>query len=208
MSYCDTISYYIHLYISQWDIFNESHGIEFGKLASNKFDLFCELIVLFNSQDPVTTCWIAEAYEPYSTSLSISNKNTNYDIIHESCLQSNDPEVRRMKRSIVGTISIDDHRCLHDSGWLSHFAVRPDFNFEAAAEALIVHALKHAVDLQMKNVEMTTTECQMQLREVLTKIGFDIRQIYHRRIMGNSSSRVMKSQLGINLNNWTSSKRK
>lgn len=138
----------------------------------------------------------------------MSNKYTNYDIVHESRLKSDDPEVRRMKRSIVGTISFDDHRCLHEAGWLSHFAVLPDFNFEAAAEALIVRALKHAVDLQMENVEMTTTECQMQLREVLTKIGFDIKQIYHRRILGNSNSRIMKSQLGINLDNWTSSKRK
>lgn len=138
----------------------------------------------------------------------MTNKYTNYDIIHESRLQSNDREMHRMKRSIVGTISIDDHRCLHDSGWLSHFAVRPEFNFEAAAEALILRALKHAVDMQMVNVEMTTTECQMQLREVLTKIGFDIKQIYHRRILGNSNSRIMKSQLGINLDNWSSSKRK
>lgn len=38
MLYGDTISYCIHLFICLWNLHNESHGIEFGKLPSNKFD--------------------------------------------------------------------------------------------------------------------------------------------------------------------------
>lgn len=166
------------------------------------------LTKIYFPQDPITTCWIAEAYEPYSLSLSMDSKNTKYDIVHESRLHSDDPELKRMKRTVVGTISIDEHRNLPEAGWLSHFAIRPDFNFDTAAEPLIIRTLKHAVDLQMGNVEMTTTECQMQLREILMKIGFDIKQIYHRRILGNSNSRIMKSQMGIDLETWTRSKNK
>lgn len=135
-------------------------------------------------------------------------KETKYDIVHESRLHSNDPEIKRMKRRIVGTISLDEHRILPESSWLSHFAVRPDVNFDTVAEPLIIRSLKHAIDLRMSSVEMATTECQMQLREILMKIGFDIKQIYHRRIFGNSNSRIMKSQMGIDLTTWARSKNK
>lgn len=138
----------------------------------------------------------------------MDKKFTKYDIVHESRLQSNDPQLNRMKRTLIGTISIDEHRHLPGAAWLNHCAIDTDFNFDTIAEPLIIRTLKHAADVHMDSAEMTTTECQMQLRELLMKIGFEMKQIYHRRILGSANTRIMKSQMGIDLKNWTISKNK
>lgn len=105
-------------------------------------------------------------------------------------------------------ISIDDHRSLPCSGWLNHFAISSKVNFDKISEPLIHRALKHAIELQLSSVEVVTTECQSQLREVLLKIGFQMKQIYHQYILNNSNFRIMKSQMGVDLTNWTKSKNK
>lgn len=163
---------------------------------------------LFQLQDPITTCWVAEAYEPYTVSLNLAENAIDYDIVHESRLHVTDFEVNRMKRTIVATISIDEHRTMPGAGWLSHFASRSKVNVEKVGEAIVHRALKHAIDVKFDSVEMTTTECQSELREILLKIGFDIRQIYHQYILANNNFRIMKSQMGINLTTWKSSKDK
>lgn len=129
----------------------------------------------------------------------MNDNNQNYDILQEGHLNSNEMELKRMRRSLVGTISIDEHRSLPVAGWLSHFAIKPKFHFEKAAEAIINRALKHGMDSNFNTVEMATTECQFQLRELLLKLGFTMKQIYHRQILGSNNFRIMKSQMGIDL---------
>lgn len=110
-----------------------------------------------------------------------------------------------MHRSIIATISIDHHRNLPGSGWLHHFAIKNDNDFDRIVEKLINRALKHAVDLEMSTVEMSTTEYQYQLRELLLKIDFNMKQQY---TFGSNSFRIMKSQMGIDLTGWSLSKNK
>lgn len=110
-----------------------------------------------------------------------------------------------MHRTIIATISIENHRNLPGSGWLHHFAVKDHNDFDRIVEKLICRALKHAVDLEMNTVEMSATEYQFQLRELLLKIGFDMKQQY---IFGSNSFRIMKSQMGIDLSKWSLSKNK
>lgn len=156
----------------------------------------------------MTTCWVAEAYEPFLMALSQDNDSVDYDIFHESRLQSTDFEVNRMKRTIIATISIDEHRSLPGSGWLSHFAIAQKNNSDKVAESLIHRSLKHAIDIGLCSVEMVTTECQSELREILQKIGFDMKQIYHQYILNNNNFRIMKSQMGVDLTTWKNSKDK
>lgn len=140
--------------------------------------------------------------------LSLNKDSLDYDIVHESRIHSTDFEVNQMKRTIIATISIEDHRALPGAGWLSHFAISSKINFDKVAEPLIHRALKHGIDLQWSSVEMVTTECQSQLRELLLKIGFDIKQVYHQYILNNNNFRIMKSQMGVDLTTWTQSKNK
>lgn len=132
----------------------------------------------------------------------------DYDVVDESRLQVADLEVNRMKRSIVATLSLDRHRQLHAAGWLHHFAVESRFDSYHIVERLLQRALKEAADQRYSSVEVTATECQQNLREYLTRTGFEIRQVYYQRILANSDFRIMKSQMGIELDKIKLSKDK
>lgn len=119
-----------------------------------------------------------------------------------------DLEVNRMRRIFVGTIMIDTHRSLPSAGWISHFAISPKHKLDKIAEPLVNRALKYGIDQQMSSVETATTECQCDFRELLLKMDFAIKQVYHRQVLGCNSLRIMKSQMGVNLLNWTASKNK
>lgn len=140
--------------------------------------------------------------------LNLTETAIDYDIVHESRLHVTDFEVNRMKRTIVATVSIDEHRTMPSAGWLSHFAIQSKVNADKVTEALLHRALKHGIDAKFDSVEMATTECQSELRETLLKAGFDIRQVYHQYILANNNFRIMKSQMGINLATWKHTKNK
>lgn len=153
------------------------------------------------ASQPMRNCWVAEAYEPFLLGLS-SKKHQILDVVPESSILPNDVEVNKMRRRIVGTISISPHKSHDNCGWLNRLAVTTTYDFEKVAEPLISRALKHGYDVDMESIEATTTECQSDFREVLLKMGFAMKQIYHKQVMGSNSLRVMKSEMGIDLVTW------
>lgn len=128
--------------------------------------------------------------------------------MHEENFNRDDSELKTMRKSIVGVISIEVHRSLPNAGWISNLAIDPKYKFDKIAEPLIIRALKFAIDIKMYSMETSTTECQFDLRELLLKMGFALKQVYHRQIMGTSSFRIMKSQMGIDLIQSADSKNK
>lgn len=137
-----------------------------------------------------------------------SDVQHDYDVFHEEQIMIDDLEVNRMRRTFVGTIMIDTHRSLPSAGWISHFAISPKQKFEKIAEPLVNRVLKYGIDRQMTTVETATTECQCDCRELLLKMEFTMKQVYHRQVLGCNSLRIMKSQMGVDLLNWTVSKNK
>lgn len=168
---------------------------------------FVELNGISLFQEPAKNCWIAEVYEPPLFEL-YKNGSLDYSLVHEESMDSTELELKSMRKTIVGTISIELHRSLPNAGWISHFAVDPKHKFEQIAEALITRALKFAADIKMSSMETATTECQCDLRELLLKMNFSLKQVYTRQIMGSSSFRIMKSQMGIDLLETADSKNK
>lgn len=132
----------------------------------------------------------------------------DYDIVQEERIFTNDLEINRMRRTVIGTITIDTHKTLPNAGWISHLAIKPKNNFDKIAEPLINRVLKHGVDMKMETIETVTTECQFDLRELLLRLGFAMKQIYNRQVLGSNSLRIMKSQMGIDLMSWTITKNK
>lgn len=153
--------------------------------------------------------WVVELYEPYTLSLQMTPTTVfDYDIVPEERILSNDLEISRMRRTIVGTVSISSHNSLGNCGWISGLAIDPKRNFQKIAEPLVNRILKYGYDMQMYSIETVTTECQMDLRELLLKMGFNMKQIYHRQVLSSNSLRIMKSQMGIDLMTRTASKTK
>lgn len=156
---------------------------------------------------PMRNCWVAEAYEPFLLGLS-AKKQQILDVVPEHSILPNDVEVNKMRRRIVGTISISAHKSHDNCGWINRLAVNTTYDFDKVAEPLISRSLKHGYDMGMESIEATTTECQFDFRELLLKMGFTMKQIYHKQVMGSNSLRVMKSEMGIDLVTWANTKNK
>lgn len=156
---------------------------------------------------PMRTAWVAEAYEPFLMRLGTQQQRA-FDIVQEESLLPSDVEVNRMRRQIVGFVSVGPHKALENSGWLNRLSVHPKYCFDKVAEPLIQRVLKHGLEQNLDSIEATTTECQFDYRELLLKLGFGMKQIYHKQVLGSNSLRVMKSQMGIDLKTWSVSKNK
>lgn len=159
------------------------------------------------ASQPMHTAWVAEAYEPFLLSLT-NHQQRAFNIVQEDSILPNDIEVNRMRRQIVGFVSIGPHKGMDNSGWLNRLSIMSKYSFDKVAEPLIQRVLKHGHDQHLDSIEATTTECQFDNRELLLKMGFGMKQIYHKQVLGSNSLRVMKSQLGIDLRTWSVSKNK
>lgn len=151
--------------------------------------------------------FVAEAIEP---KLQMNTRECEYEVVLDKMASEAvefDPQAVAGRRKIVGTISVRSHESLSNSGWITRFAVDRNYPFYPIAEGLVNKVLHHAVHVRWENIEVTTTECQDEVREVYSKLGFNIRQVYHKQIVG-SSLRVMKSQLGLDMNQYLNTRDK
>jgi predicted GNAT family N-acyltransferase len=160
------------------------------------FSHYNKAIELSMMHSPI--CFVCEVYEPYI--LRLNKKEIEYTEMGEEEAQNN-PEMKKLKKNVIATVSIKNHSSLHDSAWLHRLAVDPDYPFARIARPLIEKAMEHAHKHRMVTCETVSSECHEDLREVLLKIGFMIKQIYHKSIVG-SSLRVMKAQMGIDLEKY------
>lgn len=142
--------------------------------------------------------FVAEVYEPLT--LRMDKKEIEYCTMTEEEVNA-DHEVKKLRPKIIGTVSIKNHHSLHESAWLYRLAVDPEYPYNRVAKPLIEAALKHAHDNKMYTCETVSMECHEDFRELLLKIGFLIKQIYHKSIVG-SSLRVMKAQMGIDIEKY------
>ncbi|XP_037024709.1 uncharacterized protein LOC119066382 [Bradysia coprophila] len=154
---------------------------------------------------PVEQTWVAESYEPLF--LRQEKEQMDYVVVNEDMLLTRYPNAKSLRRNLVGTIGLTTHRFLDNCGWINRMAVNPKYSFHKVGEPLVTCLLEFCVNKGIYTVESTSTECQYTKRELLLKMGFTMKQIYHKQIIG-SSVQYMKSQLGINLEDWIQSKRK
>lgn len=146
-------------------------------------------------KDSSKLCWVAELYEPYT--LRTSSKDIEYAFFNEKDVVENE-DLNKMIKKIIGTISVKNHKSLVNSSWLFRLAVHPNYPFRTIAFKLIDAALLHAYENDLYTCETSTTECEDDSRDAYIKVGFNIKQVYHKQMF----FKVMKAQLGINLNNW------
>lgn len=139
-----------------------------------------------NMHSPI--CFVVECYEPYI--MRLDKKEIEYTEMTQDEIKINQ-DIKKMKRKIIGTVSIRNHNSLHESAWLYRLAVDPQYPYSRIAKPLIESALKHAFTHHMFTCETVSAECHEDYRELLLKVGFMIKQIYHKSIIG-SSLRVMK----------------
>jgi N-acetylglutamate synthase-like GNAT family acetyltransferase len=122
--------------------------------------------------------------------LRLDKKEIEYTEMTQDEVKTNS-DIKKMKRRIIGTVSIRNHNSLHESAWIHRLAIEPEYPLTRIGKPLIEAALKHAYEHNMFTCETVSSECHEDYRELLLKMGFMIKQIYHKSIVG-SSLRVMK----------------
>jgi predicted GNAT family N-acyltransferase len=153
---------------------------------------------LANMHAPI--CFVVEMYEPFQ--MRLDKKELEYVEMTENDLILNAQDLKKMRsKRIVGTLSIRNHHALNESAWIYRLAVDPNYSYNQIAKPLVIKAMQHAHDNGLYSVESSSAECDEEKRELFLKVGFHIRQIYHKSIIG-SSLRVMKAQLGIDLKKY------
>lgn len=125
-------------------------------------------IEISNLHTPI--CFVVEVYEPFI--MRLTKKEIEYcDMTQQEINEDLNPDLKKMKRKIVGTISVKNHYSLHESAWLYRLAIEPDYPFERIAKSLIKAALRHAYDHGMYTCETVSMECHEDLRELLLRMG-------------------------------------
>ncbi|PNF17452.1 hypothetical protein B7P43_G00359 [Cryptotermes secundus] len=130
-----------------------------------------------------TGFWVAEVHEPYFMTREPSQ--VKYTVTTERELKDNNIEVtQHLGKKIVGTIAITRNKHSTDTAWLRRMAVSPKYQRKGIASVLVDEALRFCKDKGYCAVELVTSECHDAARELYLKKGFDLKQIYHKPIVG------------------------
>lgn len=103
---------------------------------------------------------------------------------------------------IIGTIGLKSHLTLDNSAWIFRLAIHPNYPFCKIGEPLVVELLTYCHEQNFYSVEVVTSECREEPRELYTEMGFVIKQAYHKNVIG-SSLRILRTQLRLEIAKWS-----
>lgn len=92
-----------------------------------------------------------------------------YHVIHENNIRQ--INTSSMKKKIVGTLSLKSHNALENCDWIHRLAINLKYPIRKIGEPLVDHALRQCHFKSSYSVEASTTECQQEIRDLLTNMG-------------------------------------
>nr|CAI5832283.1 unnamed protein product [Callosobruchus analis] len=124
-------------------------------------------------------CWVAEAYEPLF--FSKNPKGCWYKILTEEEFQKEEkPEA--CSRKIVGTVSVMKHLQKDDWAWLYRLAVNKSYRRKGIGLKLVKIVQGWCRNNKFNNIELVITECHEGSRQLFDDAGFEVRQLYHKKL--------------------------
>lgn len=130
-----------------------------------------------------TGFWVAEVYEPVF--FTKDREKLKYPILRESEFQEKNIDVKSCHKQIVGTIAIVKSVTTEGCAWMRRMAVIPKYQRKGVASALVNEALQFCSEKDYVGVELVTTECHDNARDLYMKKGFQMKQMYHKQIIGS-----------------------
>ncbi|KAK7028026.1 hypothetical protein SK128_014099 [Halocaridina rubra] len=128
--------------------------------------------------------WVAEAYEHSEASeldATVSkSKKVEYDFFCEKDFDSLGPNVHGLKKNIVGTVAIT--KSLHGGlkAWLRRMAVKKAYRRRGIASNLVDEVVEFCRDKCYEGIELVTTECHYEAREMYYRKGFEAEHTYYK----------------------------
>lgn len=111
-------------------------------------------------------------------------------------------DTNRCRKTIIGTGAVKLHQSLDNSAWLYRVAFSSAEYFKSAGEPLLQSILQHCVAEEYYNLETVARECDDEYKELLTRAGFHMRQVYNKKVFGNAL-KIMKAQMRMDVTKWS-----
>ncbi|GLH09661.1 hypothetical protein R5R35_013523 [Gryllus longicercus] len=128
-----------------------------------------------------TGFWVAEVYEKL---MDIRNpQSLQFTIINSD--ESQKMDLSAYRKRIVGTIAVTRSHNNEDTAWIRRMGVVKSYQRKGIASALVDEVLRFCRDKCYQYVELVTTECHDAARELFLNKGFELKQMYHKQIVGS-----------------------
>jgi len=139
--------------------------------------------------------WVAEVYEPVGQ--SGSSKHEKYMVVDEADVK--DGRVlppKQHQKSVIGIVGLtmDMSSPKPGSAWLKYLAVLPSYQRKGVGTALLNETLSFCKKTNYRYITLAFSECHHAAKMFFSKQGFELKQTYHRHIVG-SLVRVLKYEL-------------
>ncbi|KAL6257692.1 hypothetical protein P5V15_011273 [Pogonomyrmex californicus] len=127
--------------------------------------------------------WVAEAFEPYL--MTQDPKEIHYTIMTEEQFYEAKMDVSLQAKKIVGTVGLCKSYRLDRSAWIKRLCVHEQYQRKGIAACLLNTAVQFAIDAGYSCANIVASEYTEGGKELCLKKGFELKQMYHKSILGS-----------------------
>lgn len=130
--------------------------------------------------------WVAEAFEPFDlvTKRNHDSSSHYYTVLTEKQFRQSNVDVSFHVKKIVGTVGLLKSHRVEKGAWLKQLCVDTRYRRKGIASVLLETAIEFAVNQGYSCVDMATSEYSPGGRQLMFKKGFELKQMYHKHIVG------------------------
>jgi len=96
-------------------------------------------------------------------------------------------EATHSRREIIGTVGICRDREFAVTAWIRRMAVKKEWRRLGVGSHIVDSVIKFCTQKGFVSIELVTTECHDSARRLYEKKGFEMKQMYHKKILNLSS---------------------
>lgn len=127
--------------------------------------------------------WVAEALEPHL--MTRHPREVHYTIMTEEQFYQANINVSLQAKKIVGTVGLCKSYRLGRSAWIKRLCVHEQYRRKGIASCLLNVAVQFAINARYGCANIVASEYTEEGRELCLKNGFELKQMYHKSILGS-----------------------
>ncbi|XP_011256988.1 uncharacterized protein LOC105251705 [Camponotus floridanus] len=127
--------------------------------------------------------WVAEAIQP--NLVTQHPKEVHYTILTEQQYCQANMGVSLQAKKIVGTICLTKSHTLDKCAWIKRLCVHKQYQRKGIATCLLNTAVEFAIEAGYSCANIVASQYTEGGKELCLKKGFELKQIYHKSILGS-----------------------